>query len=46
MEYVGYLRRNLDAPGYVHWLGKLNQFDGDPFQAEMVRAFILVNEVF
>jgi hypothetical protein len=44
MEYVGYLRRNPDAPGFVFWLGKLNQYNGDPFQAEMVRSFILSPE--
>ena len=44
MEYVGYLRRNPDAPGFIFWLGKLNQFNGDPFQAEMVRSFILSPE--
>ena len=44
MEYVGYLRRNPDTAGFNHWLGKLNFFNGDPFQAEMVRAFILSPE--
>jgi hypothetical protein len=44
MEYVGYLRRNPDAAGYVFWLGKLNLYSGDPFPAEMVRAFILSPE--
>ncbi|HVQ36951.1 MAG TPA: ice-binding family protein [Pyrinomonadaceae bacterium] len=44
MEYVGYLRRNPDSAGFVHWLGKLNQYNGDPFQAEMVRSFILSPE--
>jgi CSLREA domain-containing protein len=44
MEYVGYLRRNPDAAGFNFWLGKLNLFNGDPFQAEMVRAFILSPE--
>jgi hypothetical protein len=44
MEYAGYLRRNMDSAGFVHWLGKLNQYNGDPFQAEMVRAFILSPE--
>jgi hypothetical protein len=44
MEYVGYLRRNPDAAGFVFWLGKLNFFNGDPFQAEMVRSFILSPE--
>ena len=46
MQYVGYLRRGpSDAPdnnlnGYNFWLGKLNQFDGNFIQAEMVKAFI------
>src|SRR5213595_224903 len=46
MQYLGYLRRNPnDAPdtnfdGYNFWLNKLNQFNGDFVQAEMVRAFI------
>ena len=44
MEYVGFLRRNPDAPGFNFWLGKLNFFNGDPFQAEMVRSFILSPE--
>jgi hypothetical protein len=44
MEYVGYLRRNPDQAGYVFWLGKLNTYGGDPFQAEMVRSFILAPE--
>src|ERR1043166_5351487 len=46
MEYVGYLRRNPnDAPdgnfdGYNFWLEKLNRFNGDFTQAEMVKAFV------
>jgi hypothetical protein len=46
MQYFGYLRRNPDdAPdkdfaGYNFWLTKLNQFNGNFEQAEMVRAFI------
>jgi hypothetical protein len=44
MEYIGYLRRNPDAGGFNHWLGKLNFFNGDPFAAEMVRSFILSPE--
>src|SRR5438128_8029546 len=45
-EYFGYLRRNPnDAPdtnfdGYNFWLNKLNQFNGNFVQAEMVKAFI------
>jgi len=44
MEYIGYLRRNPDAPGFNFWLEKLNQYNGDPFQAEMVTSFILSPE--
>ena len=46
MQYFGYLRRNPnDAPdadfgGYNFWLGKLNQFNGNFVNAEMVKAFI------
>jgi hypothetical protein len=45
-EYFGYLRRNPNDPpdsdytGYDFWLGKLNQFNGNFVQAEMVKAFI------
>jgi endonuclease G len=40
MEYFGYLRRDADASGYQFWLNKLNQFNGNFEQAEMVKAFI------
>jgi len=46
MQYFGYLRRNPnDAPdanfdGYSFWLAKLNEFNGNYEQAEMVKAFI------
>jgi len=46
MQFLGYLRRNPnDAPdadytGYDFWLSKLNQFNGDYGNAEMVKAFI------
>ncbi|MCA1618171.1 MAG: DUF4214 domain-containing protein [Acidobacteria bacterium] len=48
MQYFGYLRRNPDdAPepglnygGWNFWLGKLNEFGGDPVRAEMVKAFL------
>jgi len=49
-EYYGYLRRNpTDAPdfsnsGYQFWLTKLNFFNGDFVQAEMVKAFINASE--
>jgi hypothetical protein len=50
MQYLGYLRRNpneapdTDYTGYDFWLTKLNQFNGDFIQAEMVKAFITSNE--
>lgn len=50
MQYFGYLRRNPDEgpdtnfDGYNFWLNKLNQFNGDFVQAEMVRAFIVSGE--
>ena len=46
MQYFGYLRRNPnDAPdgnfdGYNFWLNKLNNFNGNYIEAEMVRAFL------
>ena len=46
MQYIGYLRRSPDDPpdtnfdGYDFWLGKLNQFNGNYIQAEMIKAFI------
>jgi hypothetical protein len=46
MQYFGYLRRTPDdAPdadytGYDYWLQKLNQFNGNFVNAEMVKAFI------
>ena len=43
MEYFGYLRRDPDAPGYAHWLGKLNTY-GNYVDAEMVRSFIVSPE--
>lgn len=45
-QYFGYLRRNpndspdIDYSGYNFWLGKLNQFDGNFVNAEMVKAFL------
>jgi len=50
MQYFGYLRRNPnDAPdgnfdGYNFWLNKLNQFNGNYIQAEMVKAFLSSTE--
>lgn len=46
MQYFGYLRRNpndapdVDFSGYNFWLNKLNQFNGNFVDAEMVKAFI------
>jgi hypothetical protein len=45
-QFFGYLRRNpneapdTDFSGYQFWLNKLNQFNGNFIQAEMVKAFI------
>lgn len=45
-QYFGYMRRNPDsAPdtnfdGFSFWLNKLNEFNGNFIQAEMVKAFI------
>ena len=52
MQYFGYLRRNpndapeatLDFAGYNFWLDKLNSFNGNFVQAEMVKAFLLSTE--
>ena len=50
MQYFGYLRRNPnDAPdvnfdGYNFWLNKLNQFNGNFVNADMVKAFIKSTE--
>ena len=45
-QYFGYLKRNPDDlpdtsfAGYSFWLGKLNEFNGNFVNAEMVKAFI------
>jgi hypothetical protein len=44
MEYFVYLRRDLDASGYQFWLEKLNQFNGNFEQVEMLKAFIVSGE--
>jgi hypothetical protein len=44
MEYFGYLRRDADASGFAFWLNKLNEFNGNFEQAEMVKAFIVSAE--
>ena len=49
-QYFGYLRRNPNDPpdgdfvGFNFWLTKLNQFNGNFVQAEMVKAFISSDE--
>lgn len=52
VQYFGYLRRTpndppeptLDYSGYDFWLGKLNQFNGNFVNAEMVKSFIISGE--
>ena len=52
MQYFGYLRRNpndapeptLDFQGYNFWLTKLNQFNGNFVEADMVKAFLVSGE--
>jgi hypothetical protein len=55
MQYFGYLQRDPDAvgfdgqpdptfSGYNFWLTKLNQFNGNFVQAEMVKAFLNSDE--
>jgi uncharacterized protein (TIGR03437 family) len=50
MQYFGYLRRDpntgndSDYSGYDFWLTKLNQFNGNFVNAEMVKAFIVSAE--
>lgn len=50
MQYFGYLRRNpndgpdSDYTGYEFWLNKLNEFNGNFVNAEMVKAFIVSGE--
>jgi hypothetical protein len=50
MQYFGYLRRNpnvapdSDYSGYDFWLTKLNQFNGNFQNADMVKAFITSSE--
>jgi hypothetical protein len=50
MQYFGYLRRDAndtpdtDFSGYDFWLRKLNEFNGDYVQAEMIKAFVTSDE--
>ena len=50
-QYLGYLRRDPDTPGYNFWLNKLNSFTqpGDDVlvrvqKSEMVKAFLVSSE--
>jgi len=50
MQYFGYLRRNPNAgpdsdfSGYNFWLQKLDSFNGNYVDAEMVRSFLVSRE--
>ena len=50
MQYFGYMRRNpddtpdTDFSGYNFWLTKMNSFNGNYINAEMVKAFITSDE--
>jgi hypothetical protein len=52
MQYFGYLRRdpdqapepNLNYAGFDFWLNKLNQFNGNFVNADMVKSFIVSAE--
>jgi hypothetical protein len=44
MEYAGYLRRDADTSGFNFWLRKLNEFNGNFVNAEMVKAFLASSE--
>jgi hypothetical protein len=50
MEYFGYLKRDpnsgrdADFSGYSFWLDKLNSFNGNFENAEMVKAFLSSTE--
>jgi hypothetical protein len=44
MEYFGYLRRDPDESGFLFWLNKLSEFNGNFERAEMVKAFLVSGE--
>jgi hypothetical protein len=52
MQYFGYLRRNpndppeptLDFQGYNFWMDKLESFNGNYIDAEMVKSFLVSGE--
>lgn len=51
MQYFGYLHRNpneaqdADHTSYDLWLTKLNQFNGNHVEAEMVKAFLSFSRI-
>ena len=44
MQYFGYLRRDPDESGLQFWLNKLNEFNGNFEQADMVKSFLVSGE--
>ncbi len=44
MEYFGFLRRDPDPDGFQFWVNKLNEFNGNFVDAQMVEAFIVSGE--
>jgi hypothetical protein len=44
MQYFGYLKRDADQAGFDFWLNKLNSFNGNFVDAEMVKAFLASSE--
>jgi hypothetical protein len=44
MQYFGYLGRDPDSAGFNFWLNKLNQFNGNFVNADMVKAFLVSSE--
>jgi hypothetical protein len=44
MQYFGYLKRDADQAGFDFWLDKLNSFNGNFVDAEMVKAFLVASE--
>jgi uncharacterized protein (TIGR03118 family) len=44
MEYFGYLRRDSDQAGFAFWFDKLNTFQGNFINSDMVKAFINSSE--
>jgi hypothetical protein len=44
MQYLGYLRRDPDEPGFNFWLQKLTNHGGNYVAAEMVKSFLVSSE--